>query len=167
MPSAQRSSLPKPVRSYCEINITGPVNNHTFKKVSLFRPLQRIGATGLLHSTSKRVDWSNQTWLNINNPLLASDLKRLYEFYDMTSPYEGSAEMTVADALDAVKAIAEVQGYNVKKIDATVRQLWKKHNFGKFNRKAKINRGQYAAIVDEILDPFDTREVTITGMFEN
>ena len=134
---------------------------------SLFRPLQRIGATGLLHSTSKRVDWSNQTWLNINNPLLASDLKRLYEFYDMTSPYEGSAEMTVADALDAVKAIAEVQGYNVKKIAATVRQLWKKHNFGKFNRKAKINRGQYAAIVDEILDPFDTREVTITGMFEN
>ena len=85
----------------------------------------------------------------------------------MTSPYEGSAEMTVADALDAVKAIAEVQGYNVNKIDATVRQLWKKHNFGKFNRKAKINRGQYAAIVDEILDPFDTREVTITGMFEN
>ena len=133
----------------------------------LFRPLQRIGATGLLHSTSKRVDWTNQTWLNIDNPLLASDLVRLYEFYNMVSPYEGDAEMTVADALSAVKAIAEVQGYNVKKLDSTVRQLWKKYDFGKFNRKAKINRAQYAAIVDEVLDPFDTRDVTITGMFEN
>lgn len=133
---------------------------------SLFRPLQRIGATGLLHSTSKRVDWTNQTWLNINNPLLASDLQRLYEFYEMSSPYEGDAQVTVADAIAAVKAIAEVEGYDSKKLDSVARQLWKKHDLGKFNKKAIINRGQYAALVDEVLDPFDTRNVSITGMFE-
>lgn len=133
---------------------------------SMFRPLQRIGATGLLHSTSKRVDWTNQTWLNINNPLLASDLKRLYEFYDMSSPYEGEAEMAVADAMAAIKAIAEFQGYNIKNIEGVAKQLWKKHGLGKFNRRAKINRAQYAVVVDEVLNPFDTREVSITGMFE-
>lgn len=133
---------------------------------SMFRPLQRIGATGLLHSTSKRVEWSNQTWLNINNPLLASDLERLYEFYDMSSPYEGNAEMTVADAMAAIKAIAEVQGYKIKNVEGVAKQLWKKHGLGKFNRKAKINRAQYAVVVDEVLNPFDTRDVSITGMFE-
>lgn len=133
---------------------------------SMFRPLQRIGATGLLHSTSKRVEWTNQTWLNINNPLLASDLERLYEFYDMSSPYEGNAEMTVADAMAAIKAIAEVQGYKIKNIEGVAKQLWKKHGLAKFNRKAKINRAQYAVVVDEVLNPFDTRDVSITGMFE-
>lgn len=132
---------------------------------SLFRPLQRIGATGLLHSTSKRVEWSNQTWMNINHPLLASDVQRLYDFYGMTSPYEGAAEMTVGDGLDAVKAIAGTQGYNTKDIAKTARELWKKHDLGKFNRKAVMTRGQYAVLVDEVLDPFDTRDVDINGMF--
>lgn len=132
---------------------------------SLFKPLQRIGATGLLHHTSKRVEWSNQSWMNINEPLLASDLERLYGFYGMTSPYEGSAEITVADGLNAVKAIAETQGYNTKNLTKTARELWKKHDLGKFNRKAVMTRGQYAALVDEVLAPFDTRDVDINGMF--
>lgn len=131
---------------------------------SLFKPLQRIGATGLLHSTSKRVEWSNQTWMNIANPVLASDLERLYGFYGMTSPYAGNAEVTTADALAAVKAIAETQGINVRKLDATARELWKTHDLGKFNRKAVITRGQYAALVDDVLKPFD-KDVDINGMY--
>lgn len=133
----------------------------------LFLPLQRLGATGLLHSTSKRVEWSNQTWMNIDKPVLASDLQRLYEFYNMISPYQGDAEVTVAQALDAIKAIAGAEGYDVKKLDKKAREIWKTFGFGKFNRKNVINRGQYTALVDDILDPFDTREVTITGMIEN
>lgn len=134
---------------------------------SLFRPLQRIGATGLLHSTSKQVDWSNQTWMNINDPLIGSELNRLYEFYNMDYPYAADANIKVADAVAAVKAAAATKGIDTAEIEKTARQLWKKHDLGKFNKKAVITRGQYAALVDEVLDPFDTREVTIDGLFEN
>jgi len=133
---------------------------------ALFRPLQRIGATGLLHSTSKRVEWSNQTWQNIDNPLLASDLKRLYDFYEMPSLYEGDEPVKVADALDAIKAVAQGQGYNKSSIEKSARKLWKKYGFGKFNRKSVITRGQYAALVDEVLDPFDCFNVDINGLIK-
>lgn len=133
----------------------------------LFKPLQRIGATGLLHGTGFNVDWSNQTWLYIYNPLVTEDLNRLYDFYSMTSPYEGNGEISVRDALASIKAIAEVQGKDVKKLDKQVADIWKKYDFGKLNKKAIITRGQYAAVVDEILNPFDAREVSITGDFIN
>ena len=131
----------------------------------LFKPLQRIGATGLLHGTGFNVDWSNQTWLYIDNPLVSEDLNRLYDFYSTSSPYEGNAEISVRHALESIKAIAELQGKDVKKFDKQVADIWKKYNFGKLNRKAIMTRGQYAAVVDEILNPFDAREVAITGDF--
>lgn len=85
----------------------------------------------------------------------------------MTSPYEGNGEISVRDALASIKAIAEVQGKDVKKLDKQVADIWKKYDFGKLNKKAIITRGQYAAVVDEILNPFDAREVSITGDFIN
>lgn len=133
----------------------------------LFKPLQRIGSTGILHGTGFNVDWSNQTWLYIDNPLVADDLTRLYDFYSMSSPYEGNSEISVRDALASIKAIAEVQGKDVKKFDKQVAELWKKYDFGKLNRKAVMTRGQFAAVVDDILNPFDAYDVTITGDFIN
>lgn len=133
----------------------------------LFQPLQRIGATGILHGTGFNVDWSNQTWLYIDNHLVAEDVTRLYDFYSMDSPYEGTSEISVRDALASIKAIAEVQKKDVKKFDKQVAEVWKKYDFGKLNRKAVMTRGQFAAVVDEILNPFDAREVTITGDFIN
>lgn len=133
----------------------------------LFIPLQHIGATGLLHGTGFNVDWNNQTWLYIDKPLIAEDLSRLYDFYSMSSPYEGSSEISVKDALAAIKAVAEDQGIDVKKFNKQVAEVWKKYDFGKLNNKSVITRGQYAAVVDAVLNPFDAREVSITGEFIN
>lgn len=132
----------------------------------LFKPLQRIGSTGLLRHTSKRVEWSNQSWMNIAMPLLGSDIDRLYKFYGMDNAAPtADSEITVADGIAAIKAAAATEGYSTKNIDKTVRELWKKYDFGKFSRKAVMTRGQYAALVDEILNPFDTRDVDIHGMY--
>lgn len=134
----------------------------------LFRPLQRIGATGLLHHTSKRVAWSNQSWMNIDRPVLGSDIARLYDLYKITTAAPAdNAEVSVAEGMAAVKAAADAQGYDTKNFDKKARELWKKFNLGKFNKKAAMTRAQYTVLVDDILDPFDTFNVSITGMFEN
>ena len=136
----------------------------------MFKPLQRIGATGILHGTGFNVDWTNQTWLYIEKPLVVQDLNRLYEFYSMDSPYEGTdlnREVAVGEAMDVIKSIAETQNKNVKGFNKTVDSVWKKYALGKLNRKHNMNRGQFAVLVDEVLNPFDAREVSITGEFIN
>lgn len=133
---------------------------------SLFKPLQRIGVTGLLHHTSKRVEWSNQSWMNIDQPVLGSDIARLYELYGLgASPYGSDSNIDVKSGIAAVKAAARTKGYDTKNIEKTARELWKKHALGKFNKNAVMTRGQYAALVDEVLNPFDTIDVDINGMF--
>ena len=136
----------------------------------MFKPLQRIGATGILHGTGFNVDWTNQTWLYIEKPLVVQDLNRLYEFYSMDSPYEGTdlnREVAVGEAMDVIKSIAETQNKDVKGFNKTVDSVWKKYALGKLNRKHNMNRGQFAVLVDEVLNPFDAREVSITGEFIN
>ncbi len=133
---------------------------------SLFKPLQRIGATGLLHHISKRVAWSNESWMNINEPLLGADIARLYDFYGMgLCPYIAENPVSVKDAISAIKSAAVSKGYKTKNIEKTARELWGKHELGKFDKKAVMTRGQYAALIDEVLNPFDTVDVDINGMF--
>ena len=88
----------------------------------------------------------------------------------MDSPYEGTdlnREVAVGEAMDVIKSIAETQNKDVKGFNKTVDSVWKKYALGKLNRKHNMNRGQFAVLVDEVLNPFDAREVSITGEFIN
>lgn len=54
-----------------------------------FQEVQRIGSTGILRAEGKTVDWSNQSWMHIDEPLRWCDLF-LEDYYGI--PYNPSEE---------------------------------------------------------------------------
>ncbi len=123
-----------------------------------FAAYQRIGATGILRSVGMTVDWSNQTWLRADEPLMLAELADFYAFYGIDAPAIlaerpvtlGEAASLVATVSgDDVDAAAILLPYGVEKKDID-----------------DITRGEFALIVDEALNPFG-RKVAIDGTFVN
>lgn len=136
------------------------------KESPLFKPLQRIGATGILHGTGKNAGWSNQTWIYSDSILVAGDLKGLQEMYgkkvsiskSLTSP------VTVGQVVKLVQTLTKANNINSKIVESNIMKLWQQFKFGKYNKNKNITRGEYAVIIDSILNPFE-KNVSITGNF--
>lgn len=135
----------------------------------MFKPLQRIGSTGILRGTGMNVEWSNQTWIYADSLLKTSDLKDINEIYHSNNNLISNSASTVKvkDALMLIENIAIQNGMTNGKIENMAKAVWKKYHFGKYNKNANIKRGEFAVLVDTILDPFNRKEVSITGEFLN
>lgn len=125
-----------------------------------FKPYQRIGASGILRGEGRNVGWSNQTWLRADEPLLAGDVSDLIDFYDLSISGEMpdlTAPVTYADAMAFLVGAAR-SAVDGNKILA---------DYGIAHKEATdtLTRGEYALIVDALLNPFDARDVDITGHF--
>lgn len=123
-----------------------------------FKAYQRIGATGILRGEGKNVDWTNETWLRHNDTLKPSELADFASFYDIELPQSnGDTAVTVAQATEL---IAKAKGS-----DVDINPVLNKYNIDELQNDDIITRGTWALIIDEILDPFNTRKVDIKGNF--
>lgn len=135
---------------------------------SMFKPLQRIGSTGLLKGVGMNVEWSNQTWLRADTLMLASELKDIQEVYPKLK-YSFSQKETpvkVSEILRIVNTIAKEEGIKVN-VPKKAREIWQKFNLGTFDVNKNITRGEVAVLFDQILNPFDRKQVSIKGEFLN
>lgn len=130
----------------------------------LFETYQRIGSAGILRGTGKNVDWSNQTWLRINDLLLSSELDGLKEFYPGTNIELKRNEIDIEESLDIIKSIAESENIVLpENLEGKAQSLFEEYGFEKFKLKNKIRRGEFAVLVDFLLDPFNKEDVDIQG----
>ena len=128
-----------------------------------FKAYQRIGSTGILKGTGKNVGWSNQTWLRADTLLLASELDGLSELYPLwKNEAAGNTPVTVEAAVDI---IAKVSGKEAAAITAEAEKAWKDYGMGEWQPKRNILRGEWAVLLDRILDPFHAKAVEMTGAF--
>lgn len=128
-----------------------------------FKAYQRIGSTGILKGTGKNVGWSNQTWLRADTLLLASELDGLSELYPLwKNEAAGNTPVTVEAAVDI---IAKVSGKEAAAITAEAEKAWKDYGMGEWQPKRNILRGEWAVLLDRILDPFHAKAVDMTGAF--
>ncbi len=128
-----------------------------------FKAYQRIGSTGILKGTGKNVGWSNQTWLRADTLLLASELDGLSELYPLwKNEAAGNTPVTVEAAVDI---IAKVSGKEASAITAEAEKAWKDYGMGEWQPKREIKRGEWAVLLDRILDPFHAKAVDMTGAF--
>lgn len=132
----------------------------------LFKPYQRVGSTGILRGTGKNVGWSNETWLRVDTLLLASELEGLKEVY----PYADLANMPtpvkVSNAIELISQIAEKEGIKLdKEAELLAKDLYGKYELGTLDPNNAIKRGEFAILVDELLDPFNRKQVDIRGNF--
>ena len=124
--------------------------NHPF-----FKAYQRIGSTGILRATGLNIGWSNQTWFYPEKSIdLDQLLKDLGNYYDLNkNPLSDLRTKTI------FKWISLVQNQEIK----NQQKIWNALGLSNFNSDRKINRGEFAIILDYFLNPFNNFKVDIKG----
>ena len=124
--------------------------NHPF-----FKAYQRIGSTGILRATGLNIGWSNQTWFHPERSIVLDQLlKDLGNYYDLNkNPLSDLRTKTI------FKWISLVQNQEVK----NQQKIWNALGLSNFNSDRKINRGEFAIILDYFLNPFNNFKVDIKG----
>ena len=124
--------------------------NHPF-----FKAYQRIGSTGILRATGLNIGWANQTWFYPEKSIVLDQLlKDLGNYYDLNkNPLSDLRTKTI------FKWISLVQNQEIK----NQQKIWNALGLSNFNTDRKINRGEFAIILDYFLNPFNNFKVDIKG----
>ena len=124
--------------------------NHPF-----FKAYQRIGSTGILRATGLNIGWSNQTWFYPERSIVLDQLlKDLGNYYDLNkNPLSDLRTKTI------FKWISLVQNQEIK----NQQKIWNALGLSDFNSDRKINRGEFAIILDYFLNPFNNFKVDVKG----
>jgi len=132
-----------------------------------FGSYQRVGSTGILKGTGKNVNWSNETWLRADTVLLASEVEGLKDVYPSYTPVGEKKNITIGQAMDIIVKIAETENINTLDIETKAKNIFTENGLSDFNPERDIKRGEFAVLVDNILDPFNKKAVDIYGNFKD
>lgn len=131
-----------------------------------FKAIQRIGSTGILLGEGRSVGWSNETWFNTDSLVLVNDLRTgLQEYCGMNIDYTNrhmSIEQTEALINDLATKF-KLNKYTVQQF----KLKWSKLGLTDFSEKRKINRKEFAVLLDALIDPFNLKQVSINGKYSN
>ena len=130
-----------------------------------FQSYQRIGSTGILKGEGRNVDWSNQTWLRVNDVLLTSELQGLEEIYPYVQFPAESKTISLKEAIHVLKLIVAMEGMSDVNVDKKITDVWETFNLGDMTLDQPVLRGQMAVLLDQIVDPFHRKPVDIEGYF--
>lgn len=133
-----------------------------------FKSLQRIGVTGILRGVGKHVDWSNQTWINADSLLLHRQLVYLSEFYKIwnTPNISNDTAVSLSEVLSIITDIAGKEKINLPSdMEQAVKAIFNKYKLGEYNAESPSTRKQFAVLVDVLLHPFESRDVTLNGYY--
>jgi hypothetical protein len=137
------------------------------KNNSLFLPLQHIGATGILKGEGKSKGWANETWFRTHDPLLHAELDGLKEVYSFVEIGNDSTPVTLKEALQIIDKIAQTEKITLKEnISQASKAIYAKYMFADYDVNKPITRGEMAALIDQLLDPFNNKKVDIYGNFK-
>lgn len=112
----------------------------------LFAPLQRIGACGLLHSESRRVGWTNETHIYPERALLHSDLALLAEYLEKN--FDSNEKKSDPVTWHQLGRFLELLGFDIDGLRAD---------------EQVVTRGEYAMLIDRVVDPFNRVAIDING----
>ncbi len=130
-----------------------------------FKPMQRIGSTGIMKSVGKNVGWSNQTFFRAEELTLFSDLEGLNEYYSGIDLNSVSDTLTIALALDILKKIAERKG--ITDVNGRIENILKLTECAdETDTRRPVLRGEMALMTDILLDPFNHYNINIRGEFK-
>jgi len=126
-----------------------------------FKAFQRIGVTGILRGVGKNVGWENQTWFHANEPLKASDLF-LEGWFSSPLP-KLPPKPTVSQVLSWFQTLLSNQ--DPPKWLESPEEIKRKFTFTTLKPDERITRGQFAVLLDALLNPFE-RPVQLNGTFQ-
>lgn len=130
----------------------------------MFKPLQRVGSTGILKGIGKSVDWANQMWFRADTLLLTNELEGLCDIYPHVDKqiFEKSNTLTIQKSIELIENIAHKEGIELD--ENKIKEIWVEFGLSNLDENRNITRGEMALLIDQILNPFD-RKVDITGNY--
>ncbi|WP_369831344.1 FAD-dependent oxidoreductase [Dysgonomonas sp. Marseille-P4361] len=121
-----------------------------------FKTYQRIGATGILQGEGRNVGWANETWLRINDPLLDTEISGLTDIYPYVKVEATGKTLSYREVFNIINKIGEKENIVLPADMETFAG----------NMDDPITRGQFAVLVDRVLDPFNSRSVDLHGDYK-
>lgn len=133
----------------------------------LFKPLQRVGATGIMKGVGRNVGWSNQTWFRADTLLLMNELQGLADVYPQVSI--ATDDTSAVSMQEAINLIEQIVAYEGLKTDVAVQtnDIWREYKWGEVDLTRPVSRAEMAVLIDKILDPFHRKEIDIHGSYTN
>jgi hypothetical protein len=131
-----------------------------------FKALQRIGSTGILRGQGKSVGWSNETWFNTDSLVLVNELRTgLKEYCGLNIDYT-NGHMSIEQTEALINDLAT--RFKLKKYTSEEFKLkWNGLGLTDFSENRKINRKEFAVLLDALIDPFNLKQVSINGKYTN
>ena len=114
--------------------------------------------------------WSNQFHIGADSVLTRHSLALLQTVYASHKiRYKpDDRPVTIAQAADAIAQIAQAEGLlTQRKARQLMRKTWQQHFAATLPKQRHITRGEYAVLVDAVLQPFSRVPVDINGNFIN
>lgn len=139
------------------------------KESPMFKPCQRVGATGILRGRGVSIDWHNQTLFRPDTVVVEGDLDGLPEVYPYAATNVASMEspMTIGNAIDMIVAIAKHERLaSASSCRRMMKALAENCGFDIDDKKRPILRGELAVFIDGVLHPFEKKSVSINGKYE-
>ncbi len=139
------------------------------KESPMFKPCQRVGATGILRGRGVSIDWHNQTLFRPDTVVVEGDLDGLPEVYPYAATNVASMEspMTIGNAIDMIVAIAKHERLaSASSCRRMMKVLAENCGFDIDDKKRPILRGELAVLIDGVLHPFEKKSVSINGKYE-
>lgn len=136
-----------------------------------FNALQRLGATGILKGEGKNIGWENHTHIYPDSLLKSSHLKE--GLNDWLAPNKLSYKdefVSYKEVITTIKKLQKKYRKNLrpdskKKIKQRVEEILLKYNLPVLALKSSMKRSTFAILIDDILNPFELRNVNHNGNF--
>lgn len=136
------------------------------KGSKLFKPYQRIGSTGILEGEGRNVDWIDQFWLRTDTLLLHKELKPFVKIYPSVIICDLTSDRAV-NTSELVNMISQAINKSMSEVDikSRINEILKRYGFGGYDEERQVTRGEFAIVIDELLDPFNKLNIDINGNF--
>ncbi|WP_445737193.1 FAD-dependent oxidoreductase [Mariniflexile sp.] len=133
-----------------------------------FKALQRIGATGMLKGKGKNIGWKNHTHIYPDSLLTVTDLKTGLKGWTNVDALDFNKEtVSYKELLTVIKVIKKEAGNDkntsLKKLKKQGNLVLKSYELNELKCDDTLKRKQTAVLLDELLNPFEMRDVNHFG----
>ena len=140
------------IMPYMDVNPTHPQ----------FSAIQKIGATGILKGTGIPYKWANQTWFYPDSTITLKSFMQSVNDYKIIDMVANDAPTSLQDLFSVVRKLIPKQTDNIN-----FQNEWQQLGLTNFNVNRAAKRFEIAAILNELVDPFGTRQINHKGTFLN
>lgn len=135
---------------------------------SYFLATQKIGATGILRLVGKNRGWANETFFYPDSLVQTDEVINGIRDFSPSVRFESKNKyLLFYEAINLVFALSEAENLGIGKLVIQQRALaiLEQHQINVVDVSKPLNRAAFALILNDVIDPFNLKGVTLKGGF--